>query len=332
MIAAASAPAVRVMIATGVAALGEAVFGFSQPFLAVIAAYLLTGFSISSPREWGIQLGASWLGIALGLILLVATPQQPWLSLPLFGGITALGGVRWLRRGRTDCALVFGIGMAASVGAGWLASHRALPAIFAHAGSLALAVFAAGFASWVISRSIVISPSPSVERRPVLPPASGISLGLSSVFALFCSALFLPHSMVPLIIAAITTAVALPAAASSFEQLRLRALGALLGSGVSVVFLILVNGAGNNFAVFLCALIVVFAVGETVANLQPKWALSLRQALAVFAVAAPILPGPVALIESPLLRIIGILFGFSLSALLYGLLAMKKTAPAPLGG
>ena len=102
-------------------------------------------------------------------------------------------------------------------------------------------------------------------------------------------------------------------------------MGAVLAVLASVAFIIIV-GTGNNFAVFLLALAVAMGAFEWMAVSIPSQAALFRQAAALFAVAAAILPRPESTLQASADRMVAILLGFAVGAACFRIAGARSEA------
>jgi len=105
-------------------------------------------------------------------------------------------------------------------------------------------------------------------------------------------------------------------------------LGGLLGIVVALVFLILINGSGNDLAVFLLGLSVLIGAFEWFALRLPANAAVFRQAAAMFAVAATILPQPDRFITDSMERMCAGVLGLCIGSACFLLHGVATRAPA----
>jgi len=300
--------ALRQGLATAGAALGVGAFRFQQPFLCVLAAQLIA--ALPCPSAGGVlrRLLSAAVGTATGLIILSGLPQQPWLAWPVFGAAAAAGCIIISRHGDPACVILFGMGVCSSFPAGVIHPVPALPSALGHAGSLAIAVAAAWFARAISGE--VDTPPGSVRPIPV---TSGLAIGTTVVGSVVAASLFLPREFVVMTVAAVTTIIALesPGSPANIPQ---RAGGGCLGAVLSIGFMILISGAGNNLALFLLSLGLVFALLEGSAVRLSRWSTALRQAGAVFAVMATMLPRPDLTVTASDHRLAAIFVGLAIAA------------------
>ena len=138
----------RSATAAGLAALAVAVFGFPQPFLAVLASQLVVSQARGGGRFLGCNLWAVGIGAFSGVGALTLCAQEPWLLLPVGGIVAGIGGACWWGSRGPVAAMVFLMGLVAPLGSGLIYPEGAVTNGLAHAGSLILALLAAALASW----------------------------------------------------------------------------------------------------------------------------------------------------------------------------------------
>ena len=294
----------RAAISCGLALLAVGILRLPDPFLATVTALVLAGLPLAegdSPARQALSAMAGW---AAGLAVLAAFPQQPWLAIPTFCGVVAWGASRIVAKGAIGSASVFAVGAVAvfSVGTPIVATGTVTRAA-AHLLSIGTAVAAAGFA------------------RLCFPPAQATShTGFPSNFPSGFAALFLvysigilliPTSVVPMAVAAGFSLVSL--AASPVPLYHQRIGGALVGSTISVVFLTLLSGSGNNLAVFLFGITCPLALLSQLAAAYPGRGAFWNQAGATLAVAATVFPAPPDTLYASTLRAASVLAGVCLA-------------------
>ena len=294
----------RTAISCGLALLAAGILRLPDPFLATVTAFVLAGLPRAegdSPARHALSAMGGW---GAGLAVLAAFPQQPWLAIPIFCGVVAWGASRIVAKGAIGSASVFAVGAVAvfSVGTPIVATGTVTRAA-AHLLSIGTAVAAAGFA------------------RLCFPPAQATShTGFPSNFPSGFAALFLvysigilliPTSVVPMAVAAGFSLVSL--ASSPVPLYHQRIGGALVGSTISVVFLTLLSGSGNNLAVFLFGITCLLALLSQLAAAYPGRGAFWNQAGATLAVAATVFPAPPDTLYAPTLRAASVLAGVCLA-------------------
>jgi hypothetical protein len=308
---------VRYAFATGATALVLAIVQPSQPFLAVLATYLLVGRPFRGNDLAGCLL-AAWSGATAGLVLVALFPQQFWLLLPAFAGAIVLGlwqVSRWIGPSGT---LLMAMGLCATLPAGIVYPPEAVHAAWDHGANLTIGTVAA----WTAFRLFAV-PFASPERRELSLSQTGFVAAVAIV-ALCTAAVLLPSASVVLEIAAVTMALGL---IQPPPHLGAKAVGALLGALGATVFDVLVAGSGNDLTVFLVALITVFAALGALVQVRRTWAPTFAQGGAMFAVAAPMLPAPELSLATMATRVEAVCAGCMVAAGLFGLLSCLASLP-----
>jgi hypothetical protein len=309
----------RYALATGATALALAIVQPSQPFLAVLAAYLLVARPFRGNDLTGCLL-AIWSGVAAGLVLVALFSQQFWLLLPAFAVVIVLGLREISRRTGPSGILLLTMGLCATLPAGIVHPREAVHAAWDHGADLTIGTLAA----WTAFR-LFAAPfsSPTPERREISLPQAGF-VGAVAIAALCAAAVLLPSASVVLEIAAVTMALGL---IQPPPHLGAKAVGALLGALGAMVFDILIAGSGNDLTGFLVALITVFAALAGVIQVRRTWAPILAQGGAMFAVAAPMLPAPDLSLAAMATRVEAVCAGSMVAAGLFGLLSCLTRFP-----
>jgi len=310
--------ALRQGLATAGTALVVGTLHVPQPFLAILASQLIGGLRCDSRREFLRCLASAWLGSLTGGLLLVAFPDQQWLSLPLFGAAAGLGIVGAFRRWGAAAAILFAMGIGGMFSSGIVFPEEGLVSGLAHASSLSIAVIVSTL-SWNL---LMRNPAPAAVPPSSLPRASII--GISAACSLVLACLVVPAQTVVMTISTMTTILALETSGAAPRVLE-RSVGAVLAVLASVAFIIIV-GTGNNFAVFLLALAVAMGAFEWMAVSIPSKAALFRQAAALFAVAAAILPRPESTIQASADRMVAILLGFAVGAACFRIAGARSEA------
>lgn len=300
-----SRAALRQGLATSLTALVVGAFHVPQPFLAVLAAQLVGGFACNSGTEFLKRLAAAWAGALTGLFLLVAAPDQQWISLPLFGLAAGFGIVLASRRLGPAPAILFAMGIGGMFSAGLVYPGAGLLSGMAHGASLSIAATASVLAWSVCMRGTKSAPPAAKSPNPA-------GIGLSAPASLIVAALTVPAQAVVMTIATITTILALQTSVDC-PALGQRSAGAAAGVLVSVAFLAIVSGSGNNLAVFLAAMALVMGALEWLASSIPTKGALFRQAAAIFAVAATMLPRPDQFLFASLDRMLAVVLGFAVA-------------------
>jgi len=308
----------RSATAAGLAALAVAILGFPQPFLAVLASQLLVTKAGGGGRFLGCNLWAVGTGALLGGGGLALCAQQPWFLLPVGGVVAGVGGAWWWGSYGPVAAMVFLMGLVATLGSGLIYPEGAMTIGLAHAGSMILALLAAALVRALFGcdeEAQTGGEGSEAHSQPVPKTVFGLLSGLSVLTGFGAAALLLPGLVVPLSISVVATCCGLGSSQDS-RGIWQKIGGAILGGIIATVFVIVVAGAGNDLAVVVGGLMLVLGSLETMARLStsgPGW---YRQAASVFAVAATMLPAPLAHFSGVLLRVTAVWLGFSLALLI----------------
>lgn len=308
--------AFRQALATAGTAFAVGSLHVPQPFLAVLAAQLTAGMAFSQPGGFFKRLAGAWAGSFCGVLLLAALPEQHWFSLPLFGVAVGAGTSAFSRCGGASAAVLFAMGIGGMFSAGIVHPQMGLLAGSAHAASLSIAVAFTWFARGVC---------PTSSRDGESPPSFWLT-GLTGVVTLITACVTIPAESVVMSIAAMVTSLSLTASSGIPQKLA----GGVLGVVVSLAFLTVVSGAGNDFAVFLLSMAIVMGCFEWLAVSLPNNASLFRQAGALFAVAATILPRPEPFLSASWRRMLAVLLGLAVASLIHvasGFQVRKKTRP-----
>ena len=310
---------IRYALATGATALVVAIVQPSQPFLAVLAAYLLVAKPFPG-NALASYLVAAWSGVAAGLVLVALFPQQFWLLLSTFAVVVVLGLRELSRRTGPSGVLLLAMGLCATLPAAIVDPREAIDAGWNHGANLTIGTLAAWLAFRLFAAPLQ---GPTPERKEISFSQAGFVAAVAIV-ALCAAAILLPSASVVLEIAAVTTALGLiqPPA-----RLGAKTAGALLGALGAMVFDILVAGSGNNLAAFLVALMTVFAVLAGLMQVRRDWTPTLAQGGAMFAVAAPMLPAPDLSLAAMGTRVEAVCVGFLVATGLFGLLSCLTPFP-----
>jgi len=293
--------AIRQGLATAGTAFVVGALHVPQPFLAVLAAQLTAGIAFSQPGGFFKRIAAAWAGSLCGVLLLAALPEQYWFSLPLFGVAVGAGTAGFSKFGGASAAILFAMGIGGMFSAGIVHPHLGLLAGSAHAASLSVAVALTWFA-----RSVCPTGESDCEL-PVFPWLTG----LTGVLSLITACVTIPTESVVMSIAAMVTSLSLT---TGIPQ---KLAGGVLGVAVALVFLTVVSGAGNDFAVFLLTMAVVLGGFEWLAVSFGGLASLFRQAGALFAVAATILPRPEQFLFASWRRMLAVLLGVAVASLVH---------------
>ncbi|TSA30847.1 MAG: hypothetical protein D4R65_12335 [Verrucomicrobiaceae bacterium] len=307
--------AIRQALATAGTAFAVGALHVPQPFLAVLAAQLTAGIAFAQPADFFKRIAAAWAGSLCGVLLLVALPEQYWFSLPLFGVAVAVGAAGFSKFG--GAAILFAMGIGGMFSAGIVHPQMGLLAGSAHAASLSIAVAATWFARGVC---------PTSERDCGSLPSYWLT-GLTGVLTLVTACVTIPTESVVMSIAAMVTSLALTSSGGIPQKLA----GGVLGVAVSLVFLTVVSGAGNDFAVFLLAMAIVMGGFEWLAVSLPNNASLFRQGGALFAVAATILPRPEQFLFASWRRMLAVLLGLAVASLIHAAFDSQARGKSPAG-
>jgi hypothetical protein len=136
---------IRYALATGAAALAVAIVQPSQPFLAVLAAYLFVARPFPGNALAG-YLVAAWSGVAASLVLVALFPQQFWLLLPAFAVVVVLGLRQLSRWTGPSGVLLLAMGLCATLPAGIVDPREAVDAGWNHGANLTIGTLAAWLA------------------------------------------------------------------------------------------------------------------------------------------------------------------------------------------
>lgn len=309
----------RQALAVALAALVVGIFHIPQAFLAVLLAQLLGGIPCESASELFRRILFALAGCLAGVFILTLAPNAQWISLPLFFTLTGWGTVFALRRFGPACAILFGIGIVAMFAEAFVFPARDIVFGFAHLFSLITATLAAALVGLAFFRE----PMATKSQNPS--PGAAVVIGGAALCGLIAACALLPAQLNVTTVSSLTTALALTMTGGGVAK---KFLGGLLGIVVALVFLIPINGSGNDLAVFLLGLSVLIGGFEWFALRLPANAAVFRQAAAMFAVAATILPQPDRLITDSFERMcagsLGLCIG-SACFLLHGL-ATRSTA------
>ena len=320
----------RAATAAGLSALSVAVFGFPQPFLAVLTSQLAVSQVGGGGRFLGHNLWAVGAGTFLGGGGLTLCAQQPWLLLPLSGVLAGAGGAWWWGSRSPVAAMVFLMGLVGALGSGLIYPEDAIANSLAHAGSLMLALISAAFAQTLFGGEAGKDGASEgmVAPSPVLPAATfGLLSGLAVMTGFGVAALFFPDLVVPLSISVVATCCGL-GVASDATVVRQKIGGSILGGVIATVFVVVSAGAGNNIAVLVGGLMLVLGALETIAQKSDSGAAWYRQSAAVFAVGATMLPAPLAHFSGVALRVAAVWLGFAV-ALCLGLALLRLGRKPP---
>jgi len=311
--------ALRQALAVALAALVVGIFHIPQPFLAVLLVQLLGGIPCQSASDLFRRILSSFAGCLAGLVILTLAPNEQWISLPLFFTLTGWGTVFALRRFGPACGTLFGIGIVAMFAESFVFPARDIVFGFAHVFSLITATLAAALVGLAFFRE------PVAARSQSLPPGAAVVIGAAAVCGLIVACTLLPVQLNVTTISSLTTALALTMTGGGVAK---KILGGLLGIVVALVFLIPINGSGNDLAVFLLGLSALIGAFEWFALRLPANAAVFRQAAAMFAVAATILPQPDRFITDSMERMCAGILGLCIGSACFLLHGVATRAPA----
>lgn len=322
--------AIRQGLATAGTAFAVGALHVPQPFLAVLAAQLTAGIAFSQQGGIFKRIAAAWAGSLSGVLLLVALPEQYWFSLPLFGVAVGAGASAFSKFGGASAAILFAMGIGGMFSAGIVHPQMGLLAGLAHAASLSIAVAATWFARG--SQNMWHPAKCSEHRQDVCAttlceaPASYWLTGLTGLVTLIAACVTIPAESVVMTIAAMVTSLSLTSSGGIPQKLA----GGILGVIVSLVFLTVISGAGNDFAVFLLAMAIVMGGFEWMAVSLPNRTSLFRQAGALFAVAATILPRPEQFLFASGRRMLAVLLGLAVASLIHSAFGVQAGKKSPL--
>ena len=297
--------ALRQALAVALAALVVGIFHIPQPFLAVLLVQLLGGIPCQSALELFRRILSAFAGCLAGVAILTLAPNEQWISLPLFFTLTGWGTVFTLRRFGAACGILFGIGIVAMFAESFVFPARDLVFGFAHLFSLITATLAAALVGMAFFRDPVAAKSQSP------PPGAAVVIGGAAVCGLVAACTLLPVQLNVTTISSFTTALALTMTGGGVAK---KFLGGFLGIVVALVFLIPITGSGNDLAVFLLGLSAFIGAFEWFALRLPAHAAIFRQAAAIFAVTATILPQPDRFITDSMERMCAAILGMCIGS------------------
>jgi hypothetical protein len=311
--------ALRQAFAVALAALVVGIFHIPQAFLAVLLVQLLGGIPCRSASDLFRRILSSFAGCLAGLAILTLAPNEQWISLLLFFTLTGWGTVFALRRFGPACGILFGIGIVAMFAESFVFPARDIVFGFAHLFSLITATLAAALVGLAFFRE----PVAAISQNPS--PGSAVLIGAAAVCSLIAACTILPAQLNVTTISSLTTALALTMSGGGVAK---KFLGGLLGIVVALVFLVPINGSGNDLAFFLLGLSALIGAFEWFALRLPANAAVFRQAAAMFAVAATILPQPDRFITDSMERMSAVTLGLCIGSvcfLLHGLATRSPT-------
>jgi hypothetical protein len=275
--------ALRQALVVALAALVVGTFHVPQSFLAVLLAQLLGGIPCQSTGELFRRLLSAFAGCLAGVAILTLAPNEQWISLPLFFALTGWGTIHFHRQYGPASGILFGVGIVAMFAESFAFPARDIVFGFAHLFSLTLATLSAALVGMAFLHEPI-----SFKNNPPTPGAAGV-IGAAVVFALVAACTLMPSQLNVTTISSLLMALALTLAGGSVAK---KFLGGLFGLLVALVFLIPINGSGNDLAFFLLGFSALIGGFEWFAVRLPAHAALFRQAAAIFAVTATILPQP----------------------------------------
>jgi hypothetical protein len=306
----ASRGALRQALTVALAALIVGIFHIPQPFLAVLLAQLLGGMPCQSASELFRRILSAFAGCLAGVAILTLAPNEQWISLPLFFTLTGWGTVFALRRFGPACGILFGIGIVAMFAESFVFPARNIVFGFAHLFSLITATLAVALVGLAFFRE------PIAVKSQSLSPA---------VCGLIAACTLLPLQLNVTTVSSLTTVLALTMTGGGVAK---KFVGGLLGIVVALVFLIPITGSGNDLAVFLLGLSALIGGFEWFALRLPAHAAVFRQAAAMFAVAATILPQPDRFITDSMERMCAGTLGLCIGSACFLLHSLATRSPA----
>lgn len=315
--------AFRLGVSVGFTALVVGSLHIPQPFLAILAAQLVTGIPCRTAAIFFCRLASACAGSLCGIAILTLAPNEQWISLPLFFALAGWGTLFVAKRRDPASAILFGMGIASMVAECFVFPARDLPFGLAHTASLITAAICSALAGWFF---------PFEEKAPSSAhqePAAAI--GLAAVASLIVACAVLPKEPTVTVVAAVTTALSLGAGTGVVGQ---KFLCGLAGAMLALGFVIVASGAGNNVAFYLLGLISIMGGIEWLAVRFPQHSAALRQAGAIFGVMGTILPQPERHMWGSMERMCAVLAGLSIgcaSVLATGIFAAnrEKTSSVP---
>ena len=311
--------ALRQALAVALAALIVGIFHIPQPFLAVLLAQLLGGIPCQNASELFRRILSACAGCLAGVAILTLAPNEQWISLPLFFTLTGWGTVFALRRFGPACGILFGIGIVAMFAESFVFPARDIFFGFAHLFSLITATLAAALEGLAFFRE------PAATKNYSPPPGSAVVIGAAAVCGLLAACTLLPLQLNVTTVSSLTTALALTMTGGGVAK---KFLGGLFGIVVALVFLIPITGSGNDLAVFLLGLSALIGGFEWFALRLPAHAAVFRQAAAMFAVTATILPQPDRFITDSMERMCAGILGLCIGSACFLLHSLATRSPA----
>lgn len=282
-------------------AFAVAVFHVGQPFLGVLAAQATAGIPCRGGRDLCQRLGSAWSGSLGGALVLTAFPQQPWLSLPVFAALSGWGTRFAIRQFGPAAAILFAMGICGSFSAGIVFPAQGLFAGAAHALSLTLA----------IAVTVLLDPLGVRPAAAQAPPAPGAWLmGGCCAGSLVLALVTLPAQSVVVTIAALTCVIGLGPEGRGIVD---RVAAGVAGAVAALIFLVGISALTNDLAAYLVAMGFVVGALEAMAWMSPRHGAACRQAGAMFAVTATILPRPEESLQASGQRMAAVLLGIAVA-------------------
>jgi uncharacterized membrane protein YgaE (UPF0421/DUF939 family) len=282
-------------------------FHLPQPFLAVLAAVLLSPLRMDGVSGLAERLFAAAAGVAAGFLAAVLAPQAPWISVPLFGFFCVFGYRAFYRWRGVATSLLFVMGVGGAFPAMWIIGPPGIETALAHAMALWCAAASAAF--WCMA-----IPFPVMQRTPPHEPHA-IQAGCGAVTTILLSAIALPGEAVVMTIAALTGTLSLENAKEKATEVALHLLGVFVGIVVSAGFLVLFVSNSNDPAIFLIGFGFCFYGFERLAT--GRGVIFWRRVAIVFAVCSTMGPAPDVGFFASADRFMAILCGFGISAVFF---------------
>jgi hypothetical protein len=311
--------ALRQALTVALAAMVVGIFHIPHSFLAVLIAQLLGGIPCKSASELFYRIISAFAGCLAGLAVLTLAPNEQWISLPLFFSLAGWGSVFTYRRFGPACGILFGIGIVAMFAQSFVFPARDVVFGFAHLFSIITATLAAALVGRAFLRET------AADKSKALPPGAELIIGGAPVCGLIAACTLLPVQLNVTTVSSLLTALALTMAGGGVTQ---KFLGGLLGIVVALFFLIPINSSGNDLAVFLLGLSAFIGAFEWFAVRLPTHAGVFRQAAAIFAVTATILPQPDRFITDSMERMCAGILGLCIGSACFLLHGVATRAPA----
>ncbi|MEO8207207.1 MAG: hypothetical protein ABI615_13585 [Chthoniobacterales bacterium] len=282
-----------------------------QPFLCILAAFLLASNDSLPHSRIFFRIAGACAGALAACLLISLFPEQPWLLLPAFALLITFG-IRWVSFLKDDSVVLMALlGLVTCIPTGIVHPAAVLTAGGAHAVNLTCGILSAAIAFSLFPPEKELP----LETSPVFPFQNALLVGVTTSLSMIVASMFLPGAAVVVIAAALMIfRLAVPDTLPLIPQ---KALGAILGALIAIAFDIIIAGAGNDIAFFLVALAVIFGTLAWIGNWQKKVKPIMLQAASMFAVAAPMLPRPYFRLEAMGIRIAAVLIGCAFAILIY---------------